>query len=141
MREWYWQLEEESELEGEAITELVATLFVIFYVDDAYLASRDPKFLQRAVTILVDLFARVGLETNAKKIMIFTPGRIQTQLPTASYDQMQKGLVPAEEWDSWKVQCHQCHKMMSASSLCHQLADQQRSTNVLWWRKNSWEHE
>ena len=55
VREWYRQLGEESELEEEAITELMATLFAIFYVDDAYLASRDPTFLQRAVTILVNL--------------------------------------------------------------------------------------
>jgi hypothetical protein len=77
-REWYRQLGEESELEEEAITELMATFFVIFYVDDAYLASRDPKFLQREVTILVNLFARVGLETNVKKThtIICTLGRI-----------------------------------------------------------------
>jgi hypothetical protein len=31
----------------------------------------------------------------------------------------------AEEWDSRKVHCHQCNKMMAASSLCRHLADQQ----------------
>jgi hypothetical protein len=30
----------------------------------------------------------------------------------------------AEEWDSQKVRCHQCNKMMSASSLRRHLADQ-----------------
>jgi hypothetical protein len=56
--------------------------------------------------------------------MIFTPGRIRTQLPTASYARMKEGLTAAGEWDSRKVQCHQCNKMMSASSLRHHLADQ-----------------
>ncbi len=37
---------------------------------------------------------------------------------------MREGLTTAEEWDSWKVQCDQCNKMMSASFLCHHLADQ-----------------
>jgi hypothetical protein len=37
---------------------------------------------------------------------------------------MQKGLTTAEEWDSRKVQCHQCNKMMTASSLRRHLADQ-----------------
>jgi hypothetical protein len=69
---------EESELEEAVITELMAAFFAIFYVDDAYLASQDPEFLQWALDILVDLFACVGLETNVKKIqtMICTPGRI-----------------------------------------------------------------
>jgi len=33
-------------------------------VDDAYIASRDPVFLQRAIDGLVSAFERVGLETN-----------------------------------------------------------------------------
>jgi hypothetical protein len=125
-REWVRQLWEESELEEEVITKLMAAFFAIFYVDDAYLASRDPEFLQRALDILVNLFARVGLKTNVKKTqtMICMPGRIQTQLPTASYTRMREGLTTAEEWDSQKGQCHQCNKMMTASSLCCHLADQ-----------------
>jgi hypothetical protein len=73
-------LRDESELEEEAIALLMATFFAIFYVDDAYLASRDPDFLQRALDVLVDLFARVGLETNVKKTQAMTcmPGRIRT---------------------------------------------------------------
>jgi hypothetical protein len=118
-REWVQQLREESELEEAVITELMAAFFAIFYVDDAYLASRDPEFLQQALDILVGLFAGVGLETIMKKTqtMICTPGRTQTQLPTASYAQMKEGLTTAGEWDSWKVLCHQCNKLMSASSL------------------------
>jgi len=38
----------------------VSTFFAIFYVDDAYLASRDTEFLQWALDILVSLFERVG---------------------------------------------------------------------------------
>jgi hypothetical protein len=121
-----WQLREESELEEEAIEQLMVTFFAIFYLDDAYLASRDPEFLQQALVILFGLFPRVDLETNVQKTQttICTPGRIPTQVPTASYQQMRKGLVTAEEWYSQKVKCHQCNKTMAASSLpCH-LADQ-----------------
>jgi hypothetical protein len=127
-REWVPQLREESDLEEAAITELMAAFFAFFYVDNAYLALQDPEFLQRAMDILVDLFACVGLKTNVKKTqtMICTPGRIQTQLSAASYARMREGLTMAEEWDSWKVQCHQCNKMMAASSLCHHLVDQHK---------------
>jgi hypothetical protein len=125
-REWLQILQDESELEEEAIELLLATFFAIFYVDDAYLASRDPDFLQQALDVLVDLFARVGLETNVKKTqtMICTPGRIPTQLPTASYQGMKRGLVRAEKWDSRKMQCRQCGKLMAANSLHRHLADQ-----------------
>jgi hypothetical protein len=46
------------------LDDLVSTFFAIFYVDDTYLTSRDAEFLQRALDLLVSLFARVGLETN-----------------------------------------------------------------------------
>jgi hypothetical protein len=50
--------------------------FAVFYVDDAYLALRDPVFLQRAIDLIIKLFARIGLETNVQKTqaMICTPG-------------------------------------------------------------------
>ena len=61
----------------------MAPFFTIFYVDNAYLASRDADFLQRALDILVSLFELLGLETNTSKMqtMICTPGRILSQLP------------------------------------------------------------
>jgi hypothetical protein len=126
-REWLRILWDESELEEEAIEMLMATFLAIFYVNDAYLASRNPDFLQRALDVLVDLFVRVDLEANAKKTqtMICTPGGIRTQLPTESYQRMKRGLVRAEEcWESWNVQCRQCEKSMAASSMCRHLADQ-----------------
>ena len=48
------------------------TLFVIFYVDDVYIASRDPGFLQKEIDGLVMTFERVGLETNTKKTQAMT---------------------------------------------------------------------
>ena len=106
----------------------MAIFFTIFYVDDAYLALRDPEFLQRALDVLVNLFVRVGLETNMQKTqtMICMPGRIRTQLPTVSYQRMWRGLVAAEDWDSQKVQCRQCRKLMATSSLHRHLADQHK---------------
>ena len=86
-REWFWELREGGDYEEWERDELMLTFFAIFYIDDVYLASRDPEFLQRALDLLVSLFARVGLETNTSKMqmMICTPGRIRTQLRTDSY--------------------------------------------------------
>ncbi len=103
---------------------LTATFFAIFYVDDAYLASRDAGFLQHALTLLVNLFQWVGLRTNTSKTqtIICTPGWIQTQLPTKLYHRI-CGRVTTAEWNSRDVQCYQCGKGMKAGSLGHHLAD------------------
>jgi hypothetical protein len=59
--------------------------FATFYVNDAYFALRNPVFLQIALDVVVKLFECVGLETNClTQAMVCTPGRIQTQLPTAN---------------------------------------------------------
>ena len=71
-------LQDGLELEGEELDELMETLFVIFYDDDAHVASRDPVFLLWAIDVLVEVFECVGLETNFKKMqaMTCTPGKI-----------------------------------------------------------------
>jgi len=102
----------------------VRGFFTIFYVDDAYFASWDPVFLQTALDVLVELFERVGLETNRLKMqaMICTPGRIRTQLPTASYHRMRLGFQSSEEWEARRVTCSHCNASMQAHSLPHHLA-------------------
>ncbi len=66
-REWLRELQEGSKLEEEEVDHLMATFFAIFCIDNTYLASSNPEFLQPALDILVSLFTRVGLETNVVK--------------------------------------------------------------------------
>ncbi len=108
-----WELREGSALESDEIDHLIATFFAIFYVDDAYLASCNPVFLQRALNILVNLFTCIGLETNVQKMqtMICTPGRICIQLPKDLYVQMHGGMPSARQWESWMVISHQCNAL------------------------------
>ncbi len=47
-------------MDPEEIDLSMAEFFAIFYVDDAYLATRDTNLLQVALTSLVSLFKRVG---------------------------------------------------------------------------------
>jgi hypothetical protein len=97
--EWMQQLEEVEDYKEEEVAEYMATLFAIFYVDDAFLASWDVGFLQHALTLLVDLFERVGLQANTSKTqtMICTSSRIRTQLPSESYRQRQMGKITASK--------------------------------------------
>jgi hypothetical protein len=123
--EWMCQLEQDGDYNKEQAVELTATFFAIFYVDNAYLASRDAGFLQLALTLLVNLFVQVGLQTNMSKTqtMICTPGRIRTQLPSESYRRMMIGRVTASEWNSRNVECYQCGNEVKASSLSRHLLD------------------
>ena len=77
------------------------------------------------MNLLVDLFERVGLQTNTTKMqtMICTPGRIRTQLPSESYRRMMAGRVTVGEWNSRNVMCCTCGMDMKASSLGRHLAD------------------
>ena len=98
--------------------------FAIVYVDDAYFALRDPVFLQTALDILVELFERVGLETNRLKMqaMICIPGRIRTQLLTASYHCMRLGFQTSKQWEACHVNCSHCNTTLQARSLPLHLA-------------------
>jgi hypothetical protein len=124
-QEWMRELREGSALKPDEINRLMASFFTIFYVNDGYLASCDPDFLQRALDVIVSLFTRVGLETNAQKMqtMICTPGRIHIQLPEDSYARMHGGMTLAGEWDSRMVVCCQCNASVKASSLRRHLAE------------------
>jgi len=53
----------------------VKELLLLFYADDGMIASRDPAWLQEALTVLVVLFRRAGLEIKVKKtkVMICHP--------------------------------------------------------------------
>jgi hypothetical protein len=102
VREWFHQLWLGREYDETEFAEYITTFFTIFFVDDAYLASWDPEFLQYALTHLVHLFECIGLQTNTTKTqtMICTPGRIRMQLPTESYRRMQQGQASASDWNS-----------------------------------------
>ncbi len=125
VREWIRQLREGGKYKEEELSEFMAMFFAIFYIDNTYLASRDAGFLQHTLDILVDLFERVGLQTNTSKMqtMICTPGRSWTQLPMESYQRMQRGRVTAGKWNARNLECQQCRKELKASSLDRHLAD------------------
>jgi hypothetical protein len=127
-REWFDRLQREGLTNHNAdyMTELMRSFFAIFYVNDAYFALRDPVFLQTALDIVVELFKRVGLKTNCLKMqaMICTPGRIRTQLPTASYHCMRLRFHTSDDWEARRVSCHHCGTKMQARSLPRHLATQ-----------------
>jgi hypothetical protein len=69
VREMFRQLREEGDYKEAELAKLLVTFFAIFYVKDAYLASRDAGFLQHVLDILVGLFEQVGLQCNTTKTL------------------------------------------------------------------------
>jgi hypothetical protein len=115
--EWFVRLQQEGSADHHSVgylTELMRSFFAIFYVDNAYFA------------IVVELFERVGLETNRLKTqaMVCTPGRIRTQMPTASYHRMRLGFHTSNDWEVHRVSCHHCGLKLQARSLPRHLATQ-----------------
>jgi hypothetical protein len=126
VKEWLCQLRDNGIVDPEELDLLMAAFFAIFYVDDAYLAARDPNFLQVALASLVSLFKCVGLETIVKETqtMICTPGQITTQLSTNFYCRRHGYRTHMrEQWDTRTVECRQCQIKMNASSLSLHLSD------------------
>jgi hypothetical protein len=107
------------------LDKMMDALFAIFYVDNAYIAARDPVFLQWAINGLVSTFELVGLKTNISKTkaMTCTPGKIRLQLPTNSYQWMRAGRTSAPKWDARIITCRKYGKDMRAGSLSCHLAD------------------
>ncbi len=56
VREWLCQLRDSGIVDPEEIDLLMVAFFTIFYMDDTYLAARDPNFLQVALNSLISLF-------------------------------------------------------------------------------------
>ncbi len=122
VREWMWLMRAMIDNADGNLAKCIAGLFLVFYVDDGYIASRDAEFLQDALNILVKTFKRVGLATNTKKTqaIVCTPGKIWVQLPTDSYRCMREGVAIGEE-SQRAVVCHVCNKALQARSLCPHL--------------------
>jgi hypothetical protein len=86
VREWLRQLRDGGIVDPEEV-DLMMTAFSAIFMWMTHTLPPGTNFLQVALTNLVSLFERVGLETNVKKMqtMICTPSRITTQLSTDSY--------------------------------------------------------
>ena len=105
---------------------MLGELRAIFYVDDGYIAYRDPNFLQWVLDMLVEIFCRTGLETNTAKTqaMVCTPGKIQVQLSKDSYRLTWEGNGgrDGDEWERRVAVCRKCGKAMQNRNLRQHLA-------------------
>ena len=90
-----------------------------FFIDDGLVASRDPVWLQSSFDVLVSLFKRIGLFTNAAKTKVMTciPGRIREGYQVEAYTLHKSGLETAANRKHRQVDCQICGVSLQAGSL------------------------
>jgi hypothetical protein len=125
VREWLHQaLGDEAAREG--IRDDVAEWLVAFYIDNGLVTSRDPVWLQLSFDILVSLFERIGLHTNATKtkVMMCIPGRIREGFTEEEYTLHRTGVETAANRKCRRVVCQICSTSLQAGSLMSHLETQ-----------------
>jgi hypothetical protein len=118
VREWMRLMRATINNTDGNLDKCISGLFVVFYVDNGYIASRNTEFLQEALDILLETFKQFSLAMNTKKTqaMICTMGKIRVQLLTDSYKHMHEGVAAGEESRRAMV-CHVYNKALQARSL------------------------
>jgi hypothetical protein len=101
-------------------------MLVVFYVEDGLIASRDPIWLQELFNILVRLFERIGLFTNASKmkVMVCTPGRICKAYREEQYTKYKSLTGSAANNKCRCVDCEICGASLAAGSYQSHLESQ-----------------
>ena len=103
----------------------VFNFIAMMYAGDGFFATCNEYTGQGAPDTLVDLFQRVGLKTNIgkTKVMIITPGKIQSSLNPTSYYNFRYGYSGTTEWKTQKVECEICSKVIQCASLHYHMAN------------------
>jgi hypothetical protein len=117
VRYWLTLVQEDDGSEGVSA---VIEQLTLFYADDGLIGARDSDWLQRALTCLVDLFERVGLQTNISKTKAMTciPGSIRGKLSTLAYKRWMDGAgLTSRERQRQRVSCPTCGQGLAAGSL------------------------
>ena len=100
------------------------------------LASSDPQWLQWALTQLVGLFDRVGLNMNTGKTVSMTcrPCTAAGNLPEEAYGRLMTGEGPTfRERKRERVNCRYCGKEVAAGSLdSHRMSQHGKAREKRW---------
>jgi hypothetical protein len=99
---------------------------VAFYVDAGLIASRDPVWLQESFDVLIRLFERIGLFTNAAKTkaMVCIPGLIQKGYTEEEYANYKSPTETSPDRKRRRVDCEICGASLAAGSYQSHLESQ-----------------
>jgi hypothetical protein len=104
-----------EEVARDGLGDHVVEILVAFYVDDGLIASRDPVWLQDSFDILIRLFERIGLFTNAAKTkaMVCIPGQIREGKTKEEYTAYKSQTEILDNKRRW-VDCEFCGASLAA---------------------------
>jgi hypothetical protein len=119
VREWLHQTLGE-EVARDGLGDRVVEILVAFDVDDGLIASRDPVWLQESFDVLIRLFERIGLFTNAAKtkVMVCIPGQIREGWTKEEYADYKSQTEPTNG-KRRRVDCEFC--------------GDQPCSGIVWW--------
>ena len=118
VREWLHQRMLGEEATHDGLGERIVKILVAFYVDDGLIASCDPVWLQESFDILIELFERIGLFTNAAKMkaMVCIPGQIQEGYTEEEYANYKSPTETSADRKRRCVDCEICGASLAAES-------------------------
>jgi hypothetical protein len=98
----------------------IGEILSLLYADDDQFSAMDREWLQQALNILIDLFARAGLKVNIAKtkFMICLPNSHHSHMSEDAYKRRMTG--EGETYRKRKrrrVECPECSKQLAASNL------------------------
>jgi hypothetical protein len=116
---WAWELEisDGRSLTDEAVRSLVVA---IFYDDDGFIASYQPELVQDSLDYLVELFQRMGLNTNTSKTKSLTcsPRSAKGHISIQAYKRRMDWDGPTHrDRQRRRSKCPVCQKGMAAGYL------------------------
>jgi hypothetical protein len=123
VREWLWQVLGDDAAQG-GLGEAARNHAVALFVGNGLVMVRCPEWKQSSFTILVNLFKRIGLRTNAAKTKVMTclPGKIWVARTEEEYAAQQTGNATTAK--RWHIDCKACGISLVAESLRSHLETQ-----------------
>jgi hypothetical protein len=99
-------------------------ILALFYADDGLLTSQEAQKVQLSTDFLVEMFCKVNLEANIKKLktMVCLPNSVQGHISGPAYDR--RILCEGETYKARKrrrIQCPRCEKYLAYGSLSNHL--------------------
>jgi hypothetical protein len=120
VRDWY-HTNSTREDDTQEMDRIWNTPASIFYADDGNLYSLSADTLQIATNHIVNLFSRMGLETNTAKTkaMICVPGQLVTRISSPAYRRMMGDTAEETHSDRKRrrVTCDICGNSMQARNM------------------------
>jgi hypothetical protein len=116
----------DEDIARDGIGNRVAGILVAFYVNDGLIAAQDPVWLQESFDILIGLFERIGLFTNASKtkVMICILGWIREAYTEEQYAKYESPTGAAANNKRRRIDCEICATSLAAGSYQSHLESQ-----------------